>query len=228
MSISVRQMRAADFSAIIELCGTVYPGAPTWVEAQLYSHFTLFPEGQLVAVENERVLGYAACLILNWDNYTFQDNWRDMTDGGLFTNHDPTNGRTLYGAEVMVHPSAQGKGAGGLLYEARVTLMQRLRLLRIRAGARLIGYGKLASQMTAQEYVLEVVQRRIVDPTLSFQLNRGFQVLAITSAYLRHDPESLGYAAVIERINPETARPEDYLRQTASPFYRAGTGEPLR
>ena len=79
MSISVRQMHAADFSAIIELCEAVYPGAPTWAESQLSSHFTLFPEGQLVAVEDERVLGYAACLIVNWDDYTFQDSWRAMT-----------------------------------------------------------------------------------------------------------------------------------------------------
>lgn len=221
MSFVVRQMVEEDFPEIIRVCEAVYPGSPSWASTQLASHLALFPEGQLVAVEGGKVQGYAACLIVNWDDYTFQDSWRAMTDGGLFTNHDPVGGRTLYGAEIMMHPDAQGKGGGGLIYEARDALMKRLKLLRIRAGARLVGYGKHASQMSAKDYVLEVVRGKIVDPTLSFQLHRGFQVLAITSSYLRHDPESCGFAAVIERINPETARPEDYMRQRDSPFYRS-------
>ena len=36
---------------------------------------------------------------------------------------------------------------------------------------------------------------------------------ARTVRYLRHDPESLGYAAVIEWINGAVARPEDYSGQ---------------
>jgi hypothetical protein len=34
-------------------------------------------------------------------------------------------------------------------------------------------------------------------------LHRGFKVLKVVSGYLQYDPESLGYAAVIEWINPE-------------------------
>jgi hypothetical protein len=64
--------------------------------------------------------------------------------------------------------------------------------------------------MSAEEYTIRVVQGEFRDPTLTFQLHRGFQVLAVVSNYLRHDPESLGYAAVIEWLNPEVARPEDY------------------
>jgi hypothetical protein len=31
----------------------------------------------------------------------------------------------------------------------------------------------------------------------------------VVQGYLRHDPESLGHAAVIEWLNPQVARPED-------------------
>jgi hypothetical protein len=48
------------------------------------------------------------------------------------------------------------------------------------------------------------------DPTLSFQLRRGFDVIAVVSNYLRHDPESLGYAAIIERLNKHVAKTKDY------------------
>jgi len=85
--------------------------------------------------------------------------------------------------------------------------------LRIRAGARLRGYHTHAGRMDAVEYATRVVRGEISDPTLSFQLRRGFRVLAVVEGYLRHDPESLGYAAVIEWINERVARPEDWAGQ---------------
>jgi GNAT superfamily N-acetyltransferase len=137
-------------------------------------------------------------------------NWRDFTDQGMFTNHDPQRGRTLYGAEIMVDPALQGKGSGKKLYQARRQLVERLGLLRIRAGARLRGYHRFANRMSAEDYVRLVVKGQIGDPTLSFQLRQGFHVLAVVNNYLRHDPESLGFAAVIEWINVQVAKPEDY------------------
>ena len=44
----------------------------------------------------------AASLVISWDDYEVTGTWGDFTDRGLFTNHDPVNGRTLYGAEVEV------------------------------------------------------------------------------------------------------------------------------
>jgi len=41
-------------------------------------------------------------------------------------------------------------------------------------------------------------------------LAQGFHVLAVENIYLHHDPESLGYAAVIERVNSDVAQPSDY------------------
>ena len=128
----------------------------------------------------------------------------------MFNNHDPQNGRTLYGAEIMVRPLRQGAGIGKKIYQARRDLAQRLGLLRIRAGARLRGYHRHAKRMSAEEYVIRVVRSELRDATLSFQLKQGFHVLAVVSGYLLHDPESLGYAAVIEWLNPLVATPADH------------------
>jgi hypothetical protein len=70
-----------------------------------------------------------------------------------------------------------------------------------------------------QAYVQRVVRGELRDPTLTFQLHRGFRVVAVVSGYLGNDPESLGYAAVIEKLNPELATPEDYER--GDPRFRA-------
>jgi len=210
--ITVRRTRPRDFDALIELCRTVYPYIAPYGKEQLASQRRVFPEGQMVAVARdpagdgetggETVVGMAASLILSWDDYEAEDTWRDFTDHGLFTNHDP-EGRTLYAAEVMVHPAWQGKGVGSRLYEARRRLAERWGLRRIRAGARLRGYSEVAERMSAREYVEKVLAGEIRDETLTFQLNRGFRVLHVVSGYLKGDPESLGWAAVIEWLNPE-------------------------
>jgi GNAT superfamily N-acetyltransferase len=193
---------------VIALTRQVYPATPPWTHAQLASHLSVFPEGQLVAVAGDRVVGMAASLIVYWDDYDFGTSWRDFTGSGTFSNHDPKRGRTLYAAEVMVAPDLQGRGVGGRLYAARRDLVTRLELRRIRSGARLRGYHRFADQMTADEYVAAIVAGKVRDATLSFQLRHGFTVLGVVDHYLRHDPESLGHAAVIEWLNPQQPQPE--------------------
>jgi len=203
--IRVRRTTRADFPGIIDLCRRVYPGSPPWTETQLASHLDIFPEGQFVAedVETLQVVGMAASLIVRWDDYESAGTWRDFTAAGMFTNHDPVNGRTLYGAEVMVDPSRQRSGIGAALYRARRDLTRRLGLLRIRAAGRLRGYHRHADRMSAEEYVRNVARGALKGPTLSFQLREGFRVIQVVPNYLQHDPESLGYAAVIEWLNPD-------------------------
>ena len=136
----IRRTRVEDFDGIIALTRRVYPTSPPWTVVQLASHLAVFPEGQFVATIDGVVVGMAASLIILWDDYDVGTNWRDFTDHGMFTNHDPERGRTLYAAEVMVDPQRQGYGIGGRLYEARRGLVVGLGLRRIRAGARLRGY----------------------------------------------------------------------------------------
>ncbi|MBL8859814.1 MAG: GNAT family N-acetyltransferase [Planctomycetes bacterium] len=204
MDVIVRSTLPEDFGGIIDMCNAVYPGASPWQEVQLASHLKVFPEGQLVAFDrlSKRVVGMAASLIVLWDDYESYESWRSFTDRGMFTNHDPENGRTLYGAEIMVHPDTQGQGVGSMIYAARRELCERLNLRRIRAGARLRGYSRYAERMTAREYADSVVRGELRDPTLSFQLRHGFRVLDVVQGYLKEDPESLGFAAVIEWPNP--------------------------
>jgi len=216
---TVRGMTSSDFDAVAAISQKIYPDAPPWGPPQLESHLRIFPEGQFVVEHDEsgKVIGYAASLIVFWDDYDTETNWRDFTDHGMFTNHDPERGRTLYAADVMVDPEWQGRGVGKLIYRGREDLMRRLGLLRIRAGARLQGYHRVKDTMTPEAYVKEVVAGSMSDPTLSFQLKRGFRVIGVVSNYMRHDPLSLGFAAVIELLNADIATPEDYEHQRHSP-----------
>ena len=205
----MRSTEPRDFDRIADLCRRVYPDTKPWTPAQLGSHLRLFPRGQFVAIDRQedRVVGMCASLVVLWDHYDMLDCWEDFTADGMFTNHDPQHGRTLYGAEVIVDPTLQGHGIGGKLYAARRELAERLGLLRIRGGARLRSYHHYARRMSATDYVIKVVHGVIDDQTLSFQLHEGFHVLAIVPHYLSDDPDSLGYAALIEWLNPLLVEP---------------------
>lgn len=208
MKIIVRQTEEKDFPQIIELSKQIYREKSAWTTRELASHLKIFPQGQFVAVETEtqKIVGMAASLIVLWDDYEIRDSWEDFTDDGMFTNHDAENGRTLYGAEVMVSPEVRRQGVGKKLYDARRKLVEDLGLLRIRAGARLRSYHRYAKRFSAPEYVAKILKGEIKDPTLSFQLKQGFKVIAVVSGYLPDDPECLGKAAIIEWINPKAEK----------------------
>jgi len=210
LPVRIENTGPAHVDAIIALCEKVYPHSHPWGRDQLLSHQEHFPGGQFVAItpENGRVVGMQANLIVLWDDYDIEDTWRDFTDRGYFTNHDP-DGHTMYGAELMVDPTVQGRGVGSIIYETRHSLVRRLGLWRIRAGARLAGYADHAEEMGPEEYVKRVERGELRDPTLSFQIKRGYRVLAVVEDYLKRDPASGGWAAVIEWVNPEAAPVEE-------------------
>lgn len=219
--IIVRQTRPEDFPAIEAISRRVYPHDQPWSAVHLQSHQQVFPEGQFVALSAETgtVVGTAMSLIIRWDDYDYLGSYNEFTDHGFFRNHDP-NGRTLYGAEVMVDPLRRGEGIGSALYDARRALTERLGLLRIRAGARLPGYYRYAHELGIEEYIERVEEGILYDPTLSFQLKNGFRVVAVVPDYYEHDPKGLEYAALIEWINDAVARPDDPI----DPRHRARKG----
>jgi len=228
--VHVRNTEPRDFAEIGALCRRVYPNERPWTPEQLASHLRMFPEGQLVALDREldRVVGMSASLIVCWERYDDFDTWEDFTADGTFTNHDPARGRTVYGAEAIVDPRFQGHGVGGKLYAARRELIERLGLPRIRGGARLRSYHSYARQMSAADYVVKVVHGQLDDQTLSFQLHEGFHVLAVVPHYLGEDPETLGYAALIEWLNPKLVEPHHVADRPIRFLHRDVAAQQLR
>ena len=199
---TIRQITKSDIPAVIELEERVFPHMLAWTAEELTQHLSVFPEGQLVALdESGKVIGSASSLIIDWDDYAESAKWSSITGYGSFATHNPL-GKTLYGADMCVDPSARRRGVGSLFYEARKKMVKELGLKRLLTGGRIPGYGEVAQTMTPQEYVAEVVHGRRKDPTLSFQLANGLIVLDVVPEYLE-DPDSRGYATLLEWLNPE-------------------------
>lgn len=200
--VCVRTSRPDDIDALTELQARTYPTIRPWTRAQWESQMAVFPQGQLVAELRGRIVGLAASLVVLWDDYGLDHDWRGVTGGGSFSTHN-MHGRTLYGAEVCVDTTVRRRGIGRAIYDARRRLCRAMNLKRIIAAGRLPGYHAHAAEMSAALYAMKVVWGDLPDATLRFQLGEGFQFCGIIPHYLHGDEESCENAALIVWLNPD-------------------------
>lgn len=157
-----------------------------------------FPEGQFVALtlENgvETVVGIAATMRVNHPPSEEPHQWMDAIGSMGIANHVP-DGEWLYGVEMSVRPAYRKRGIGTALYKARFDLVKRLNLRGWYAGGMLMGYHRYEGSLTPREYGEKVIRREIIDPTVTMQMNRGFEGRAVIENYL--DEELAGNAAVL-------------------------------
>lgn len=199
-SMVIREMKEEDIQAILDMQELCFPGMNPWKRDQLYSHLTIFPEGQFVAELDGEIIGSCSSLIINFDEYDDRHTWDDVTNEGYITNHNP-DGYNLYGIEVMVHPEYRRMKVGHRLYEARKELAREMNLKSIIIGGRIPNYHKHAKEMSPREYVDAVSRHKIYDPVLSFQLMNDFTLMRINPNYLPDDKASGKYATLMEWNN---------------------------
>jgi len=203
-NVIVRIVDLADISDIIELQKKAFPlmakDGVIWSEHHLESHIKIFPEGQLCAEINGKLVASSSSLVTSLTSEYQEHTWKYATDNGMFTNHT-LEGDSLYGADIATHPDSRGLGIATMLYDARKDLAVKLNLRRIIAGGRLFNYCEYSEKMSAQKYAEKVVSGEIQDLVLSFQLKNGFEFIKVLPNYMR-DARSLNNASFIEWINP--------------------------
>jgi ribosomal protein S18 acetylase RimI-like enzyme len=205
---SVRHTRGEDVPRLIELQRRTYTTIAAWTEEKFAHQLEVFPQGQVVAELNGRIVGAASSLIVLWDEWPVEHSWTEITGSGTFDTHTP-HGRTLYGAEVFVDRTLRGMGVGRELYRARRQICRALNLQRIIACGRLPGYAERAREMEVDLYCKKVLWGDLTDPVLSFQLREGFRFCGVVPNYLPEDDESCGFASLIVSLNPkyDSSRP---------------------
>ncbi len=198
--LSVRHTRAEDVPRLIELQRRTYLTIAPWSDEKFASQLEIFPQGQVVAELDGRLVGAASSLVVLWDEWPVEHTWKEITGSGTFATHD-RRGRTLYGAEVFVDGALRGMGVGRELYRARRRICRAMNLKRIIACGRLPGYARHADVIDADLYCKKVLWGDLADPVLSFQLREDFRFCGVVPGYLPEDTESCGYASLIVWLN---------------------------
>lgn len=203
--VIIRNLTYQDIDGIIELQEKSFPSmfeeGSVWKDYHLKSHIDIFPDGQFCAVYKDKIIGSSSSLIVKLESEYEIHTFSQVTGNSLFTTHSPVLGDSLYGADVSVHPSFRRLGLASKFYRKRKDLAIKLNLRRIIAGGRLVNYYKYANKISAEEYVNAILNKKLTDPVLSFQLRNGFRFIKILPNYLK-DSTSLNNATFIEWINP--------------------------
>ncbi len=172
-------------------------------EPQVRAQLERFPEGQFVAIYNDgsgdKVVATAHTMRVTKAPYP--GTWLGTIGSRGIKNHNP-DGEWLYGVEMAVRPSFRKQGIGTALYQARFELAKRLNLKGWYAGGMLMGYDKMRGKMSIEEYGEKVLKGELIDPTVTMQKNRGFELREVIIDYM-DEPQAGDAAVLIVWENPD-------------------------
>jgi GNAT superfamily N-acetyltransferase len=184
--ITITNTRPEHIAALTEHQKICFPtlDPSEWMTAEHFaSHLRLFPDGQHVALDGDRVVGQSSTFRIGGARALKQHQYMDILGQSYFTNHDP-NGEWLYGADMSVHPDYRGRKISTRLYDVRKELVRRLGLRGMVAGGMIPGYRNYRDRMSVAEYANAVAARALIDPTLTPQLRAGFRLRGILYDYI--------------------------------------------
>ncbi len=199
----VRTATLDDIDGIITVCDKVYSEMPSYSPAMIRGQILHFPDGHLVAEMNGEIVGYSASIKVSEKKAFSKHTWQQITGDGFGTTHDE-NGDYLYGYETCVHPGYRRHRIGQRFYNKRKNIVKYERLKGIVFAGRIPNYRKRKKKVgSPEEYIQQVLDKKINDPTLNFQVKNGFEVLGILKEYLPSDKQSMGFAVHLLWKNPE-------------------------
>jgi predicted amidohydrolase/predicted N-acetyltransferase YhbS len=207
----VREANADDVDKIVTLSRKIYK-SQAFSKDNIKAQLRYFPKGQFVAVYDDKIVGHCATFRID-ERIALAPHTLDSISGyGFASRHDP-KGNTLYGMEVCVDESYRGLRIGQRLYNARKKLCQDLKLKAIIFGGRMPRYSKRKDKnMSPEEYVATVIDKKLRDPVVNFQLRNGFESIGILPNYMRNDMDSEGFASHMIWHNP--LYPDSNLRKS--------------
>ncbi|MFT6077235.1 MAG: putative amidohydrolase/GNAT superfamily N-acetyltransferase [Myxococcota bacterium] len=210
--VDIRKANRKDISQITKLGLKVYKGNSDmgFSSEMLNGQLSNFSEGQFVVEFDGKIIGYCATFITK-EEIAFKDhNYEEITGGGFASTHDK-NGDYLYGMEVVVDEDYRRLRVGQRLYNARKTLCKELNLKGIVIAGRMPHFLRKKKKVKSPEdYVQQVMEKKIKDPIINFQLRNGFKFIKVLKDYLYGDTESENNAAFMVWENhkycPETRK----------------------
>ena len=196
------QARWATELAAIERAAFPTAGiADLLVEEDILALCEKFPAGGFVALDGETPVGMGVGILIDFDFDEPNHSLDDLTGENSCGNHSD-DADWYYGVTIAVAANYRRLGIGHQLYIRRKDIVRRLGKKGIVAGGVIPGYKDHIGNMTADEYVDRVRAGELYDPTLSFQLENGFEAVAAIPDYM-DDPAVGNNAVLIVWRNPD-------------------------
>jgi ribosomal protein S18 acetylase RimI-like enzyme len=123
--VELRNLRIQDYKELRRSMQHAYHDMeePYWDEKDIRRLLKIFPEGQLVILVDDKVVGSALSLIVDYKKATSSHTYEKITGNYSFNTHD-YDGEVLYGIDVFIDPAYRGLRLGRRLYDARKETMR--------------------------------------------------------------------------------------------------------
>lgn len=200
--VEIRNLQLGDYNQLSQSFKRVYSDGSDvfWTREQIEKLLDIFPDGQIVAVVDDKIIGCALSIIVDYDKVKNDHTYEEVTGNETFDTHNP-EGNILYGIEIFIHPDYRGLRLGRRMYDYRKELCESLNLKSIMFGGRIPNYHKYADTLRPKEYIQQIKKKKIFDPVLTFQLSNDFHVRKVMTDYLPNDEESKHYATLLQWDN---------------------------
>ena len=199
LHLNLRNLTSDDYEQLKSLMDAVYHDiGGAWPKHTIDKLIQEFPDGQ-IAIEDDGVLvGVALTVQVDYDEFSNPHKYDDLIGHREIILNNP-EGDAMYGLDVLIHPDYRGYRIGQRLYNARKNLCKELNLKGIVFGARMPNFAKRQKQVkTPEAYIEQVMNKKIKDPVLGFQMRNRFHFVQVLHDYLPLDKESGGHAALMQ------------------------------
>lgn len=142
-------------------------------KAHYANHIKIFPEGQLVILDGDRVIASSSTLRMHFPppDHSFME----ATDNLWITKTHLTDGQWLYQFDLAVLPEYRGLKLSRELYNAHQELARKCGMKGQITAGMTMGYARYKDLYSIQEYCEKLKRQEIQDPTVTPQLRAGFQ-----------------------------------------------------
>ena len=117
--VELRNLQMEDYDQLARSFKRIYGDEDVfWTKAQIKKLITIFPEGQVVIIVDDRIVGCALSIIVDYNLVKSDHTYAQVTGNETFNTHNP-KGNILYGIEVFIHPDYRGLRLARRMYEYR-------------------------------------------------------------------------------------------------------------
>ena len=152
--VQIRNLQIEDYAQLSQSFTRVYSDGSDvfWTHKQIQKLINIFPEGQIVTVVDDKIVGCALSIIVDYDKVKNDHTYAQVTGKETFNTHNP-EGNILYGIEVFIHPGYRGLRLARRMYEYRKELCETLNLKAIMFGGRINMLTKCVQKNISNGYV---------------------------------------------------------------------------